>query len=114
MSTHQQKYGIENGIQFLLEADGEFGMESCACEKPDFRKTREGKNYLKGFPFSCWFVDSLGWLLFPFPLEAVKLHREWQSWCADVMTPKCCSLQSRIPLGNAGWDLARPIQTPTW
>lgn len=43
MSTHQQKYGIENGIQFLLEADGEFGMESCACEKPDFRKTREGE-----------------------------------------------------------------------
>lgn len=31
----------ENGIQFLLEADEKFGMESCACEKV-FREKRVG------------------------------------------------------------------------
>lgn len=45
----------ENGVQFLLEANGKFGMESWACKKVSFQidKGGEERTDLKKFPFSC-------------------------------------------------------------
>lgn len=63
-------------------------------QKTSFQRDKAGEKDpdLKRLPFSCCFVNSLGRLLFSFPFEAVKLHREWQELvcrCHVTKTQQC-------------------------